>query len=85
MRSKFRGTRADRQPRERADKGETGVFADRKGRKVTLVRLDNKPKADERPRKRSRSDDAQNPRTRARIRRGFDRRSGPRPSRPRER
>ena len=85
VRSKFRGTRADRQPRERADKGETGVFADRKGRKVTLVRLDNKPKADERPRKRSRSDDAQNPRTRARIRRGFDRRSGPRPSRPRER
>jgi 23S rRNA pseudouridine2605 synthase len=85
VRSKFRGTRADRQPRERADKGETGVFADRKGRKVTLVRLGNKPKADERPRKRSRSDDAQNPRTRARIRRSFDRRSGPRPSRPRER
>ena len=85
VRSKFRGTRADRQPRERADKGETGVFADRKGRKVTVVRVGNKPKADERPRKRSRSDDAQNPRTRARIRRGFDRRSGPRPSRPRER
>jgi hypothetical protein len=34
---------------------------------------------------RSHSDDAQNQRTRARIRRGFDRRSGPRPSRPRER
>jgi 23S rRNA pseudouridine2605 synthase len=85
VRSKFRGTRAERQPRERADKGETGVFADRKGRKVTVVRVGNKPKADERPRKRSRSDDAQNPRTRARIRRGFDRRSGPRPSRPRER
>ena len=85
VRGKFRGTRADRQPRERADKGETGVFADRKGRKVTVVRVGNKPKADERPRKRSRSDDAQNPRTRARIRRGFDRRSGPRPSRPRER
>jgi hypothetical protein len=85
VRSKFRGTRADRQPRERADKGETGVFADRKGRKVTVVRVGNKPKADERPRKRSRRDDAQNPRARARIRRGFDRRSGPRPSRPRER
>jgi 23S rRNA pseudouridine2605 synthase len=84
VRSKFRGTRAEPQPRERADKGETGVFADRKGRKVTVVRVGNKPKTDERAQRKSRHHDAQNPRARARTRRGFDRRSGPRPSRPRE-
>jgi 23S rRNA pseudouridine2605 synthase len=84
VRSKFRGARAERRGREHADKGETGVLADRKGRAVTVVRVGSKPKDDERSGKRSR-DETQSPRAHARNRRGFDRRSGPRPSRPRER
>jgi len=84
VRSKFRGTRAQRHPREHYDKGETSVFSDREGRKVTVVRVGNKPKADARPHGELRHRDAPSPRARARMRRGFDRRSGPRPSRPRE-
>jgi len=84
VRGKFRGTRAERQARAHHDKGETGVFSDRKGRKVTVVRVGNKPKADTRAHGKSRQRDAQSPRARTRTRRGFDRRSGPRPSRPRE-
>jgi hypothetical protein len=49
-----------------------------------VVRVGNKPKADARPHGKSRHRDAPSPRARARTRRGFDRRSGPRPSRPRE-
>ena len=85
VRSKFRGTRAERrEPRAPADHGETGILSDRKGRKVTLVRLTGKGEPDKRAPRRAQGD-APNPRSGRRSRRGFDRRSGPRPSRPRER
>jgi hypothetical protein len=82
VRLKFHGGRADRrEARGRSESGETGVVSDRKGRKVTLVRFGSKPEQDKRaPRSRG---DAPNPRSGQRGRRGFDRRSGPRPSRPR--
>jgi hypothetical protein len=84
VRSKFRGTRAERrEPRAPHGDGETGVLADRKGRKVTLVRFGTEAPDDKRPSKRGRHGGA-GPRSGARIRRGFDRRSGPRPSRPRQ-
>jgi 23S rRNA pseudouridine2605 synthase len=84
VRSKFRGARAERREAHiGGDKGEASVFSDRKGRKVRVVRFGS-PKAEERAPKRSRNE-PKNPRSEARKRRGFDRRSGPRPSRPRER
>src|SRR5262249_38323127 len=85
VRAKFRGARAERRnARTSEDRGEASEFSDRKGRKVRLVRVGSKPKDDERAHKRSRTE-TKNPRSDARKRRGFDRRSGPRPSRPRER
>src|SRR5262245_44605306 len=91
VRLKFHGARADRrEARERAEQGETGVVSDRKGRKVTLVRFGGKPDAarDFKHRRHDRGGGAK-PRGgakpgRARNRRGVDRRSGPRPSRPRK-
>jgi 23S rRNA pseudouridine2605 synthase len=82
VRSKFRGSRAHREPGEQTKPSETRVFADRKGRKVTLVRHGEKPRAQEHAREQSSKHEL---RAKQRSRRGFDRRSGPRPSRPRER
>jgi 23S rRNA pseudouridine2605 synthase len=83
MRGKFRGTRATRrEPHAPQGDGETAVLSDRKGRKVTLVRLGTKAPDDKRSPKRGRHGSA-DARARTRNRRAFDRRSGPRPSRPR--
>jgi 23S rRNA pseudouridine2605 synthase len=83
VRGKFRGTRAERrEPHAPQGDGETAVVSDRKGRKVTLVRLGTKAADDKRSAKRGRHGSA-DARVRARNRRAFDRRSGPRPSRPR--
>jgi 23S rRNA pseudouridine2605 synthase len=82
VRSKFRGSRAQREAGEHTKPSETRMFADRKGRKVTLVRFGDKPKAQERAHSQSSKHEM---RVKQRTRRAFDRRAGPRPSRPRER
>ncbi|MBV9236780.1 MAG: pseudouridine synthase [Xanthobacteraceae bacterium] len=84
VRARFHGARAERRdadaPRGR---GDTDVLSDRKGRKVSVVRFGAKPPDDKRASRRKR-DDRKHGRPGARNRRAFDRRSGPRPSRPRE-
>ena len=84
VRTRFHGARAERRdadaPRAR---GDAGVLSDRKGRKVAVVRFGSKPPDDKRTSKHKR-DGGKPARSGARSRRGFDRRSGPRPSRPRE-
>ncbi len=82
VRAKFHGARAELR---RADapraRGETDVVSDRKGRKVVLLRVGAKP-PDKRASKPAR-DSGKHARPGGRNRRAFDRRSGPRPSRPR--
>ena len=83
MRTRFHGARAERRdadaPRVR---GDTDVLSDRKGRKVTVVRFGSKPPDDKRASKHKR-EGGKAARPGTRNRRGFDRRSGPRPARPR--
>jgi 23S rRNA pseudouridine2605 synthase len=85
VRARFHGARAERRdadaPRGRGNKD---VLSDRKGRKVAVVRFGSKPPDDERASKQKR-DGGKPGRAGTRSRRAFDRRSGPRPSRPRER
>jgi 23S rRNA pseudouridine2605 synthase len=84
VRARFHGARAERRdadaPRGR---GDTDVLSDRKGRKVAVVRFGSKPPDDKRASQHKR-DDRKHGRPGARSRRAFDRRTGPRPSRPRE-
>jgi 23S rRNA pseudouridine2605 synthase len=84
VRARFHGARAERRdadaPRTR---GHTDVLADRKGRKVAVVRFGSKPPDDKRASKHKR-EGGKHVRPGTRNRRAFDRRSGPRPSRPRE-
>jgi 23S rRNA pseudouridine2605 synthase len=83
VRARFHGARAERRDADmpRA-KGATDVLSDRKGRKVAVVRFGSKPPEDKRESKHKR-DGGKGARTGGRNRRAFDRRSGPRPSRPR--
>jgi 23S rRNA pseudouridine2605 synthase len=84
VRARFHGARAERRdadaPRGRGDKD---VLSDRKGRKVAVVRFGSKPPDDKRASKHKR-EGGRHVRPGTRSRRAFDRRSGPRPSRPRE-
>jgi 23S rRNA pseudouridine2605 synthase len=84
VRARFHGARAERRdsdaPRAR---GDTGVLSDRKGRKVAVVRFGSKPPDDKRASKHKR-EGGKHARPGTHNRRAFDRRSGPRPSRPRE-
>jgi 23S rRNA pseudouridine2605 synthase len=74
VRVKFHGARADRSaPHPRPAGGETATLSDRKGRKVSVVRTGTRPLAEE----------GRKARNTRRGRRAFDRKSGPRPSRPR--
>ena len=83
VRARFHGARADRRDADRPRaKGDTDVLSDRKGRKVAVVRFGSKPPDDKRASKHKR-DGGKDARGGARNRRAFDRRSGPRPSRPR--
>jgi 23S rRNA pseudouridine2605 synthase len=85
VRARFHGARAERRDADvPRGKGDTDVVSDRKGRKVILVRHGSKPPDDKGAPKHKR-DDGKHARPGARNRRAFDRRSGPRPSRPRER
>jgi 23S rRNA pseudouridine2605 synthase len=84
VRARFHGARAERRdadaPRGR---GAKDVLSDRKGRKVAVVRFGSKPPDDKRASKHKR-EGGKPARQGPRSRRAFDRRSGPRPSRPRE-
>ena len=83
VRARFHGARADRRDADRPRaKGDTDVLSDRKGRKVAVVRFGSKPPEDKRA-SRDKREGGKNARPSARNRRAFDRRSGPRPSRPR--
>jgi len=83
VRARFHGARADRRDADRPRaKGDTDVLSDRKGRKVAVVRFGSKPPEDKRA-SRHKRDGGKDARPGARNRRAFDRRSGPRPSRPR--
>jgi len=83
VRARFHGARVDRRDADRPRaKGDTDVLSDRKGRKVAVVRFGSKPPEDKRA-SRHKRDGGKDARPGARNRRAFDRRSGPRPSRPR--
>jgi 23S rRNA pseudouridine2605 synthase len=83
VRARFHGARAERRDADRPRaKGDSNVLSDRKGRKVAVVRFGSKPPEDKRASKHKR-DGGKDARPGGRNRRAFDRRSGPRPSRPR--